>query len=297
TPKETEYVSNIDYFGDPVYTYSLKQGIEDGFLAPYKVVRINLDKDVDGWMPLPGQTDKYGNVIEDREYGISDWDRNVVLEQRNALVARRVADYLTLTDPCAKTIVFCVDIAHAERMRQQLVNAIGDEAAANRRYVVRITGDSKDGRLELDNFIDPEEKFPIIATTSKMLTTGVDAQTCKLIVLDTVINSMTEFKQIIGRGTRLRPDLGKTHFAIIDFRNATRLFYDPEFDGEPVQIYEPEGDEPVVPPVDPGDDPPDDGDEPSKRSKYFVDDVPVVILAERVQFYDAGGKLVTKSFA
>lgn len=290
TPKETEYISNIDYFGDPVYTYSLKQGIEDGFLAPYKVIRINLDKDVDGWMPLPGQTDKYGNVIEDREYGIGDWDKSVVLEQRNALVARRIADYLMLTDPYAKTIVFCVDIAHAERMRQQLVNAIGGEAATNRRYVMRITGDSKEGRDELDNFIDPAERFPVIATTSKMLTTGVDAQTCQLIVLDTVINSMTEFKQIIGRGTRLRPDFGKTHFAIMDFRNATRLFYDPEFDGDPVQVYEPGPDDPPVPPVEPDDEPPDGGDEPEKPSKYFVNDVPVTIVAERVQFYDTGGK-------
>ncbi|MBK6709975.1 MAG: DEAD/DEAH box helicase family protein [Chloroflexi bacterium] len=294
TPKETEYISNIDYFGEPTYTYSLKQGIEDGFLAPYKVIRINVDKDVDGWLPLPGQMDKYGNVIQDREYGISDWDRSVVLEQRNEFVAQRVAEYLSLTNPYAKTIVFCVDIAHAERMRQQLVNAIGGEAASNGRYVMRITGDSPEGRMELDNFIDPEQPFPVIATTSKMLTTGVDAQTCQLIVLDTVINSMTEFKQIIGRGTRLRPDLGKTHFAIMDFRNATRLFYDPEFDGEPVQVYEPEPDEPPVPPAAPGDEP--EGDEPRERTKYFVNDVPVEILAERVQYYDAGGQLVTKSF-
>lgn len=294
TPKETEYISNIDYFGDPVYTYSLRQGIDDGFLAPYKVIRINVDKDVDGWLPFPGQTDKHGNVIEDREYGINDWDRSVVLEQRNALVAMRVAEYLSLTNPYAKTIVFCVDIAHAERMRQQLVNAIGGEAASNRRYVMRITGDSDEGRLELDNFIDPAETYPVIATTSKMLTTGVDVQTCQLIVLDTVINSMTEFKQIIGRGTRLRPDLGKTHFAIIDFRNATRLFYDPEFDGEPVQVYEPGEDEPPVPPISPVDG--DDDDEPGQRPKYFVDDVPVQILAERVQYYGKDGRLVTKSF-
>jgi type I restriction enzyme, R subunit len=295
TPKETEYISNIDYFGEPVYTYSLKQGIEDGFLAPYKVIRINVDKDVDGWMPLPGQTDKHGNLIEDREYGITDWDRSVVLEQRNELVAQRIAAYLALTDPYAKTIVFCVDIAHAERMRQQLVNAIGGEAVTNRRFVMRITGDSNEGRLELDNFISPEEPYPVIATTSKMLTTGVDVQTCQLIVLDTVINSMTEFKQIIGRGTRLRPDLGKTHFAIMDFRNATRLFYDPEFDGEPVQVYEPDVDQPPVPPADLDDFAADDK-EPGPRPKYFVDDVPVEILAERVQYYDKDGRLVTKSF-
>lgn len=295
TPKETQYISNSDYFGEPIYTYSLKQGIEDGFLAPYKVIRINVDKDVDGWMPFPGQTDKYGNVIEDREYGIIDWDRTVVLEQRNALVAQRVADYLALTNPYAKTIVFCVDIAHAERMRQQLVNAIGGEAAGNHRYVMRITGDNDEGRYELDNFINPEEMFPVIATTSKMLTTGVDVQTCQLIVLDTVINSMTEFKQIIGRGTRLRPDFGKTHFAIMDFRNATRLFYDPEFDGEPVQVYEPDADELPLPPGDLNDGG-NGSHELQERVKYFVDDVPVQILAERVQYYDKEGKLVTKSF-
>lgn len=296
TPKETEYVSNIDYFGDPLYVYSLKQGIEDGFLAPYKVIRINVDKDVEGWMPLPGQTDRYGNVIEDREYGMSDWDRTVILEQRNRLVARRVADYLVLTDPDAKTIVFCVDIAHAERMRQHLVNAMGGEAATNRRYIMRITGDNDEGRYELDNFINPEEKYPVIATTSKMLTTGVDVQTCKVIVLDRVINSMTEFKQIIGRGTRLRPDLGKTHFTIIDFRNATRLFHDPQFDGEPVQVYEPDSDEPTAPPEDIGRPDEEEEEDGQQRQKFFVDDVAVEILAERVQYYDAQGRLVTKSF-
>ncbi|MCA9970641.1 MAG: DEAD/DEAH box helicase family protein, partial [Anaerolineales bacterium] len=296
TPKETKYVSNIDYFGEPIYTYSLRQGIEDGFLAPYKVIRINVDKDVDGWMPFPGQTDKVGNVIEDRQYGVTDWDRTVVLEQRNELVARRVADYLTLTDPYAKTIVFCVDIAHAERMRQYLVNAIGPEAAKNRRYVMRITGDNPEGRMELDNFIDPEETFPVIATTSMLLTTGVDAQTCKVIVLDQVINSMTQFKQIIGRGTRLRPDLGKTHFTIIDFRNATRLFYDPQFDGEPVQSEEYDGLQPIDPGLLPQPDA-DDADEPRSRVQFVVDDVPVEILAERVQYYSATGRLVTKSFA
>jgi type I restriction enzyme, R subunit len=298
TPKETDTVSNIDYFGDPLYTYSLKQGIEDGFLAPYKVIRINVDKDIDGWIPAPGQKDKYGNVIEDREYTVRDWDKTLVIEQRNDLVARRVAEYLQQNDPYAKTIVFCVDIAHAERMRQALVNAIGGEAVANEKYVMRITGDNPEGKLELDNFIMPESTYPVVVTTSKMLTTGVDAQTCKLIVLDTVINSMTEFKQIIGRGTRLRPDFGKTYFTIMDFRNATRLFYDPQFDGEPVQSEEFDGTGPIdFPKLQPGDDALDDEQATEGRIKYVVDDVPVQIIAERVQYYDKGGKLVTKSFA
>ncbi|MCB0000019.1 MAG: DEAD/DEAH box helicase family protein, partial [Anaerolineales bacterium] len=238
TPKETETVSNIDYFGEPIYTYSLKQGIDDGFLAPYKVIRINVDKDIDGWIPAAGQMDKYGNVIEAREYNVRDWDRTIVIEQRHKLVAERIADYLRQTDPYGKTIVFCVDIAHAERMRQALVNAIGGEAVTNRKYVMRITGDNQEGKLELDNFINVEERYPVVVTTSKLMTTGVDSQTCKLIVLDSVINSMTEFKQIIGRGTRIDEEYGKTHFTIMDFRDATRLFSDPEFDGDPVQVVE-----------------------------------------------------------
>jgi type I restriction enzyme R subunit len=297
TPRETAYVSNIDYFGEPIYVYSLRQGIDDGFLAPYKVLRVDVDKDALGWLPAPGQRDRYGHVIEAREYNALDWDRTVVLEQRNELVAGRVAEYLRQTDPYGKTIVFCVDIEHAERMRQCLVNAIGPEAAANRRYVMRITGDSPEGKQELDNFIDPEQRFPVIATTSKLLTTGVDVQTCKVIVLDTVINSMTEFKQIIGRGTRLRPDLGKTHFTIIDFRQATRLFFDPEFDGEPVQAEDWPGERPA-PPDPPADDGTKPGDEESgRRAKYYVNDVPVYILQERVQYYDPRGALITQSFA
>lgn len=293
TPKETKTVSNIDYFGEPLYTYSLKQGIQDGFLAPYKVVRVDVDIDVDGWVPAVGQTDKLGNVIEDREYGLRDWDKTIVVEQRNQLVAERTAEYLALLEPYAKTIVFCVDIAHAERMRQALVNAIGGEAAVERRYVMRITGDNAEGKAQLDNFIATEERYPVIATTSKLMTTGVDAKMCKVIVLDTVINSMTEFKQIVGRGTRLNFEAGKTHFTIIDFRNATRHFRDPDFDGEPEQVIEYPYDKPPREPQ-PGN---GDGDPPSEpRVKYFVDDVPVQILAERVQYYDAGGQLVTKSF-
>lgn len=293
TPKETKTVSNIDYFGEPLYTYSLKQGIQDGFLAPYKVVRVDVDIDVDGWVPAAGQTDKLGNVIEDREYGLRDWDKTIVVEQRNQLVAERTAEYLALLEPYAKTIVFCVDIAHAERMRQALVNAIGGEAAVERRCVMRITGDNAEGKAQLDNFIATEERYPVIATTSKLMTTGVDAKMCKVIVLDTVINSMTEFKQIVGRGTRLNFEAGKTHFTIIDFRNATRHFRDPDFDGEPEQEIEYPYDKPPREPQ-PGN---GDGDPPSEpRVKYFVDDVPVQILAERVQYYDAGGQLVTKSF-
>ena len=300
TPKETDKVSNIDYFGDPVYTYSLKQGIEDGFLAPYKVIRINVDKDVDGWIPKAGQRDKYGNLIEEREYSLKDWDKTVVLEQRNELVAQRTAEYLASLEPYAKTIVFCVDIAHAERMRRFLVNAIGGEAATERRYVMRITGDHDEGKAELDHFIDPAEKYPVIATTSKLMTTGVDAQTCKVIVLDSVINSMTHFKQIVGRGTRLRPDLGKTYFTILDFRNATRLFRDPTFDGEPIQAEEYDGSQAM--PLEwatVGGQYEGEGDDQEGESyiKYYLDDVPVQIIAERVQYYATNGQLITKSFA
>ncbi len=297
TPKETDTVSNIDYFGEPLYTYSLKQGIDDGFLAPYKVIRINVDKDIDGWIPAAGQTDKYGNVIEAREYNVRDWDRTIVIEQRNELVAQRIAEFLRQTDAYAKTIVFCVDIAHAERMRQALVNAIGGEAVTNRKYVMRITGDNNEGKLELDNFITPESRYPVVVTTSKLMTTGVDAQTCKLIVLDSVINSMTEFKQIIGRGTRLKPEFGKTHFTIMDFRNATRLFQDSQFDGDPVQDVEYDGTQPLdlpKPKPESEDEADDNGRSPVK---YFVNDVPVQIIAERVQYLDQYGKLVTKSFA
>ena len=296
TPKETDTVSNIDYFGEPIYTYSLKQGIEDGFLAPYKVIRINVDKDIDGWIPAPGDVDKYGHIIEQREYTVRDWDKTIVIEQRNELVAQRIAEYLRQTDPYSKTIVFCVDIPHAERMREALVNAIGDEARDSK-FVMRITGDNDEGKLELDNFITPESKYPVVVTTSKLMTTGVDAQTCKLIVLDTVINSMTEFKQIIGRGTRLRPDFGKTHFTIMDFRNATRLFADPEFDGEPVQSTDYDGSGPIDFPDTGQDDEPDDGEEKEKRIKFVVDNVAVHIVAERVHYLDQYGKLVTKSFS
>ena len=296
TPKETRYVSNIDYFGDPIYSYSLKQGIEDGFLAPYRVVRFDLDKDLLGWRPPAGKVDKHGQPIEDRVYNLRDFDRNLVLERRTELVAQRVSDFLKATDRYAKTIVFCQDIDHAERMRQALVNCNQDIAAVNHRYVMRITGDNPEGKDELDNFIDPESAFPVIATTSRLMSTGVDAQTCKLIVLDRTIQSMTEFKQIIGRGTRINEDYGKAFFTIMDFKRATELFADPDFDGEPVSVYEPKDDDPIVPP-----DSEDDGavvvdpEPPTGGTKYVVDDVPVYVVAERVQHYGKDGKLITES--
>ena len=305
TPKETKEVSNIEYFGDPLFTYSLKQGISDGFLAPYKVVRIGLDKDLDGWRPEDGQTDKYGLVIEDREYNDRDFDRNLILEKRTAVVAAKVTEFLKVTDRFAKTIIFCENIEHAERMRQAMVNANPDLAAANAKYVVRITGDNSEGKAQLDNFIDPEKTYPVIATTSQLMSTGVDAQTCKLIVLDKRIASMTEFKQIIGRGTRINEDYGKLYFTIMDFKRATALFADPAFDGDPVQIYEPGADEPPVPPEEPidgGEEPPIDTlvDPPGPLPgpppiKYYVNNVEVRVATERVQYLDEHGKLITES--
>ena len=313
TPKETEDVSNIDYFGEPLYTYSLKQGIEDGYLAPYKVIRIDLDKDTFGWRPTEGMRDKHGNLIEDRIYIGADMNRRLVLERRDEVVAARITEYLRANDRYAKTIVFCEDIDHAARMRQALSNANADICATQPKYVVQITGDNTEGKLELDNFIDPEKTYPVIATTSKLMSTGVDAQTCKLIVLDQTIKSMTLFKQIIGRGTRLREDLGKTWFTILDFKRATELFADKDFDGEPVQVYEPQPGDPVQPPeppaapLHPADDPsalaPTDplgplvtgpgGDEPKK---YIVGgQVTVAVARERVQYLNAQGKLVTES--
>ncbi len=257
TPKETKEVSSIHYFGEPIYSYTLKQGIEDGFLAPYKVIRIDIDKDVQGWRPSKGQTDNHGNIIEDRVYNQSDMDKTLVLEKRTELVAKKITDFLVATDPYAKTIVFCDDIDHAERMRQALVNLNPERVKESRKYVMRITGDEQEGKAELDNFINPEERYPVIATTSKLMSTGVDAQTCKLIVLDQHIRSMTEFKQIIGRGTRINEDYDKYWFTIMDFKKATELFADPAFDGDPVVIYQPTGNDPVVPPDDT---PPVEGD-------------------------------------
>lgn len=315
TPKETKDISNIDYFGEPLYTYSLRQGIDDGFLAPYKVVRIDLDRDLSGWRPDKGQRDKYGNEIEDQIYNQRDFDRSLVLEKRTELVAQKVTEFLKETDRFAKTIVFCENIDHAERMRQALANANSDLVEENYKYVMRITGDNPEGKTELGAFINPEEVYPVIATTSKLMTTGVDAKTCKLIVLDQRIQSMTEFKQIIGRGTRVREDYDKFFFTIMDFKKATELFADPDFDGDPVQIYEPKsGDSPVPP------------DEENKESltysttkqkssrvkettswgnwgteneiqpkRYVVADVEVKVSSERVQYYDGNGNLITES--
>jgi type I restriction enzyme R subunit len=309
TPKETKDVSNIEYFGNPLYTYSLRQGISDGFLAPYKVIRIGLDRDLDGWRPEQGKTDRYGELIEDREYNVLDYDRMLILEQRTKVVAAKVTEFLKATDRFAKTIIFCENQDHAERMRQAMVNANPDLAAANKRYVMRITGDDAEGKAQLDNFIDPESTFPVIATTSQLMSTGVDAQTCHLIVLDKRIKSMTEFKQIIGRGTRINEDYNKLFFTIMDFKQATALFADPAFDGDPVQIYEPGPDDSPVPPeesIDNGEEnpPPDTtGDFPDGNDmpdngrpvKYFVDDVSVEVVTERVQYLDENGNLITES--
>jgi type I restriction enzyme R subunit len=303
TPKETKYVSNIHYFGEPIFVYSLKQGIEDGFLAPFKVIRIAMDRDL-GWRPEEGKVDKHGNIIPDREYVVTDYDREMVLEKRTELVAEKVTEYLKNTHRFDKTIVFCEDIDHAERMRRAMVNSNSDEVAKNHKYVMRITGDSDEGKVELDNFIDPESRYPVIATTSKLLTTGVDTQTCKLIVLDKTINSMIEFKQIIGRGSRIREEFGKYYFTIMDFRGATRLFADPDFDGPPIMIYDPPPDGPVTPPEPPDDVEPGDDDNggiivdpppPEPRRKYYVNDVEVSVVAERVQYYGKDEKLITES--
>jgi len=313
TPKETKDVSNMAYFGEPIYTYSLKQGVEDGFLAPYKVVRISMDVD-DGWRPTSGLRDKYGNEIEDRIFNLKDYDRNLVIDGRTESVAKKITEYLKATDRYAKTIVFCTNIDHANRMRQALINENADLAAKNWNYCVKITGDDEVGKQELDNFTDVEEKFPVIATTSKMLTTGIDTKMVKFIVLESNIGSMTEFKQIIGRGTRIRESDGKVFFTIMDFRKATNLFADPEFDGDPVQIYNPGINDPVTPPditdeenqtqvIDPTEGFGTKGiapnisinnDEDSVK-KYYVSGIKVSVASERVQYYGKGGKLITES--
>lgn len=314
TPKETKDASNIDYFGEPVYIYSLKQGIEDGFLAPYKVIRIGLDKDLEGYRPTKGKLDANGELIEDRLYNVQDYDRKLVIDDRTKKVAQKITEFLKKTDRFSKTIVFCVDIDHAERMRQALVNENNDLVQENPRYIMRITGDNQEGKAQLDNFIDEESLYPTIVTTSKLMTTGVDCKTCKLIVLDNVFgeNGMTEFKQIIGRGTRLKPDYGKEYFTIMDFRNASRLFADPDWDGEPTQIYEPneENGDDVVPPEDEkqgeGETTSDAGGYNEEEgtgkdvhhespSKYYINDVEVKVISERVQYYGKDGKLITES--
>jgi type I restriction enzyme, R subunit len=310
TPKETKYVSNIAYFGEPVYTYSLKQGIQDGFLAPYKVINVHIDVDVEGYQPVQGQLDIEDNPIEDRWYAPKEIDSTLVIDERTKVVAEKVTEYLKETrDRFQKTIVFCIDQEHANRMRQALVNANKDLAIKNRRYVMRITANDRDGQDQLGNFIDPEETYPVLVTTSRLLSTGVDARTCRLIVLDRDVGSMTEFKQILGRGTRIHEETGKYYFTLIDFRGASRHFADPDFDGEPVQIYEPDEDEPVAPPVDenaepePGEivvDPGNNisigtGSDDSGSRKIYVNGVAVTIMGERVRYYDSDGQLVTES--
>jgi type I restriction enzyme R subunit len=308
TPKETKYVSNIHYFGPPVYTYSLKQGIQDGFLAPYKVINVHIDLDVEGYRPPRGKTDREGEEIPDRIYNQKDFDKTLVIDERTKLVARRVTEFLKESgDRFQKTILFCVDQEHAARMRQALINENPDLVNENRRYIMRITGNDPEGQDQLGNFIDPEAKFPVLVTTSRLLSTGVDAQTCRLIVLDRPVGSMTEFKQILGRGTRVHEDTHKYYFTLMDFRGATHHFADPDFDGEPVQIYEPEEGEPIVPPdeatvevgedevvVDAGNDISLKPDEPDSR-KIYVNGVLVTIIAERVKYLDADGKLITES--
>lgn len=327
TPKETHEVSSTDYFGDPVYVYSLKEGIEDGFLAPYKVVRVDIDVDLQGWRPTKGQSDLNGEVIDDRIYNQKDFDRTMVIDERTELVARTITDYLKRTNPMDKTIVFCNDIDHAERMRRALVNLNPEQVKKNDKYVMKITGDDEIGKAQLDNFINPKKAYPVIATTSELMTTGVDAKTCKLVVLDQNIQSMTKFKQIIGRGTRIDERYGKLWFTILDFKKATELFADERFDGipekvmdtTPEDIADPESDfeekleeisehddeqvtgvdEPPAPPyqvTDTDDVGPLPEEDENKIHKFHVNGVAVGVIAQRVQYYDADGKLVTESF-
>jgi type I restriction enzyme R subunit len=324
TPKETKDVSNIDYFGEPIYTYSLKQGIEDGFLAPYKVVRVGLNVDLEGWRPNDGQVDVDGLEVEDREYNVKDYDRSLIIDERTQMVAKYVTSWLEKHGTSSKTIVFCVDVEHAERMRQALANENLERVVEDYRYVMKITGDDKEGKNQLDNFADVNEQYPTVVTTSKLLTTGVNVKTIKLLVLESNIGSMTEFKQIIGRGTRLDPEHGKEFFTIMDFRGSTRHFADPDFDGAPVSIIElparkpdedgeihepvwPDEDQPTKGAEDPDLEPSDDAintcdppwlvdadDEP--EDKVRVRGVEVKLLNERIQYIDpTTGKLVTES--
>lgn len=292
TPKETNTVSNIDYFGEPIYTYSLKQGIDDGFLAPYRVIRVFFDKDIEGFVPYEGQLDDNGEIIDNRVYNTTDFDKNLVLEKRTKLVAKTVSDYLKKYD-CRmdKTIFFCVDQEHADRMRQALVNENADMCAVDSRYVMRITANDEAGVKQLDNFRNVEKEYPVLVTTSKLLSTGVDVQTVKFIVLDSNIRSMTEFKQIIGRGTRVREDLGKMYFTIFDFRDVTRLFHDPDFDGpiEQQDDYQPNkpGEGPEKPPkITPLDH--------EKKQKYVLGDTQVSVSQKHVQYLDKNGHLITE---
>lgn len=320
TPKETTDVSNFEYFGDPIYTYSLRQGIDDGFLAPYRVIRVGINIDMEGWRPEDGKTDKDGNPVDDRIYNKKDFDRNLVIDERTETVAKKLSEFLKGYDRFAKSIVFCVDIDHAERMRSSLSRENADLVAENYKYIMQITGDNEEGKRELDNFTDPEQRYPVIATTSELMTTGIDAQTCKVIVLDANISSMTKFKQIIGRGTRINEDYGKLYFTIIDFRNATDLFADPGFDGEPIRVKPVSDDSDLSNIIDEeelittpftdeitGEDIfverqtvpyPEGGDtngvdEP--RQKVYVNGVDVSVLISRELYFDQHGKPITTS--
>ena len=321
TPKETEYASDIHYFGPPVFTYSLRQGISDGFLAPYKVIRVHLDIDVHGWRPHLGEVDMHGVLVDDRIYNIKDFDRTLVVDTRTQRVARWITDYLKHSgNRMQKTIIFCVDTEHAALLRQALIFENQDLVLKNERYVMRITGDDGPGKEQLDNFIDPESPYPVLVTTSRLLSTGVDAQTCRLIVLDRAVGSMTEFKQIVGRGTRVHEDTQKYYFTLVDFRGASVHFADKDFDGDPVQIYEPgENDPPEPPDPPPTPEPPEPGDDdgfeeeeilvdpppleppgglpppPPPPPKFYIHGKPVTVLTERVEYLDNDGKLVTES--
>ena len=320
TPKETEYVSNIHYFGPPVFTYSLRQGISDGFLAPYKVIRVHLDIDVQGWRPHVGEADMHGLLIDDRIYNVKDFDRTLVVDARTQRVAKWITDYLKQSgNRMQKAIIFCVDTEHASALRQALIVENQDLVLKNERYVMRITGDDGPGKEQLDNFIDPESPYPVLVTTSRLLSTGVDAQTCRLIVLDRAVGSMTEFKQIVGRGTRVHEDTQKYYFTLVDFRGASVHFADKDFDGDPVQIYEPgENDPPEPPEPPPTPEPPDSGDDddfegeeilvdpprpglpgvpppPPPTPKFYIRGNLVTVLTERVEYLDNDGKLITES--
>jgi type I restriction enzyme, R subunit len=320
TPKETNEVSNIEYFGEPVYTYSLKQGIDDGFLAPYRVVRVNLNVDAEGWRPEQGKKDKDGNEVEDRVYNRKDFDRTLVIDERTQIVAKKLTEFMNGFDRFAKTIVFCSDIDHAERMRTALSNLNSDLVAVNHKYIMQITGDNDEGKRELDNFINPEERYPVIATTSELMTTGVDAQTCKIIVLDSEIKSMTKFKQVVGRGTRINEEFGKLYFTILDFRNVTDLFADPEFDGDPIRVKpvsedadlsnivdeeendtspivdEISGEEIEIEPKIRYPEPQTTTDKVSEpRQKVYVNGVDVSVLISREMYFDNDGKPITTS--
>ncbi len=316
TPKETADTSTSHYFGDAIYTYSLKQGIDDGFLAPYKVMRVLLDNDVTGWRPAVGTLDDNGNVVEDRLYELRDINKTVIFPQREKIIAEKIIEYLNaVEDPYAKSIIFCRTTAHAERMRSALVNAAGDRALEDARYVMRITGDDEEGKNQLDRFIDPEERFPTIVTTSQLLSTGVDAQTCKLIVLDKPIESMTEFKQIIGRGTRVREDKGKMWFTIMDFQGVTKLFADPAFDGVAERVFEIDENKDIAETLE-EQDPQEvsieekvdedklidvvisqgNGLTISERPPVFkLSGVPYAVVKEQIQYLGPDGKLLTQS--